>query len=914
MYDMLIFDFISLSLLAHAGTLFWQQWENVTSVVGILFQSMFFISLGAMLKIAPQYAARGILYKHQDASFFPTWAYVVGRSLATIPASLIDGLLYGSIVYWFVGLAFNDGASFGNYIMFVLITTMSSLGIGLLFSIFSAVTKDRSSGQALMSVSIVILVLFSGFTVQPDVIPSYWIWVYYINIFAWAFRGLMVNEYDSGKYDGESDVPGLTEGQLVLKQLGFVDGNGNPYTYEWAAYSVLFSLFICLISVVGASVCLNKVRFATGKSLANDKLEEEEDANDSVVKVETHLPFQKVDLTFRDVHYTVVSSIGNEKLELLKGIDGVVEAGKMTALMGSSGAGKTTLMDVLSLRKTSGEIKGNVRLNGHPQEDLSFRRCTGYVEQFDVQSSALTIRETCEFSARLRLDSNDPAVTKESRAQFIDQTLEMLELTQIQFFQVGSDEAGGLSFEQKKRLSIAVELVANPSIIFLDEPTSGLDARAASIVMRGLKRIALSGRAVCATIHQPSIAIFNSFDSLLLLKRGGEVVFHGELGENSANLIDYLQSYDSTPLIQPGENPATWMLTTIGAGSASAGNQFDYAGAYHESMLRYQCLAKIKTIEDAASDDGKISFSNKFATSTLTQLRFVFRRAWKIYWRSPSYNRTRIITSILLSLLIGSVFVSNQTPRNESDMNSRVTTIYMSFLIIAVNGMNTVLAFIEAERNMYYRHKAALMYDTSAISFAFTAAELPFLIGTCFTYTTIFYFMLGFAADAGKFFFYYLFMWLCMSCFTYFGQMLVAISPDAQIAQGFGALFVSNTGLFTGVLIRPANMPPFWKFMYWLMPGHYILEGLLVTQYAGDQTPIQASIGSPFWTYLGCDDKVEEGQTECFGSAEDWVYATFDGIFVPENIPGDIAYLVGLLVFTRVVTLLGLQFLNYRKT
>ena len=98
------------------------------------------------------------------------------------------------------------------------------------------------------------------------------------------------------------------------------------------------------------------------------------------------------------------------------------------------------------------------------------------------------------------------------------------------------------------------------------------------------------------------------------------------------------------------------------------------------------------------------------------------------------------------------------------------------------------------------------------------------------------------------------------------------------------------------------------------MPGHYILEGLLVTQYAGDQTPIQASIGSPFWTYLGCDDKVEDGQAECFGSAENWVYATFDGIFVVEHIPGDIAYLVGLLVFTRVVTLLGLQFLNYRKT
>lgn len=131
-------------------------------------------------------------------------------------------------------------------------------------------------------------------------------------------------------------------------------------------------------------------------------------------------------------------------------------------------------MDVLALRKSSGEIEGDIRLNGHPQEELGFRRCTGYVEQFDVQSAQLTIRETCEFSAKLRLESSAPEVTPESITKFVDQTLYMLELHEIQDLQVGDDDSGGLSFEQRKRLSIAVELVANPSIIFLDEPTSGL--------------------------------------------------------------------------------------------------------------------------------------------------------------------------------------------------------------------------------------------------------------------------------------------------------------------------------------------------------------------------------------------------------------------------------------------------------
>ena len=145
----------------------------------------------------------------------------------------------------------------------------------------------------------------------------------------------------------------------------------------------------------------------------------------------------------------------------------------MVCKMGSSGAGKTTLMDVLAMRKTSGEIQGEICLNGHPQEENSFRRSTGYVEQFDTQSAQLTIRETCMFSAKLRLESSASEVTPESTEKFVDQTLRMLELSSIGDLQVGDDNTGGLSFEQRKRLSIAVELVANPSILFLDERKFG---------------------------------------------------------------------------------------------------------------------------------------------------------------------------------------------------------------------------------------------------------------------------------------------------------------------------------------------------------------------------------------------------------------------------------------------------------
>lgn len=122
-------------------------------------------------------------------------------------------------------------------------------------------------------------------------------------------------------------------------------------------------------------------------------------------------------------------------------------------------------MDVIALRKTSGTITGEVKLNGHLQEADSFRRCSGYVYQFDSQTPQLTVQETVLFSARLRLDSSVPDSTKE---KFVDQVLRMMELTPLADTLVGDDESGGLSFEQGKRLSIAVELAASPSILFLD--------------------------------------------------------------------------------------------------------------------------------------------------------------------------------------------------------------------------------------------------------------------------------------------------------------------------------------------------------------------------------------------------------------------------------------------------------------
>ncbi|CAL5359023.1 unnamed protein product [Camellia sinensis] len=206
---------------------------------------------------------------------------------------------------------------------------------------------------------------------------------------------------------------------------------------------------------------------------------------------------------------SITQGIPDDRLELLKGVSVAYRPGILTALMGVSGAGKTTLMDVLASRKTGGYIDGSITISGYPKNQETFARVAGYCEQTDIHSPHVIVYESLQYFAWLLLPSNIDSTTRKT---FVDEVMELVELTPLSEALVRLPGANGLSTEQRKRLTITIELVANPSIIFMDEPTSGLDARAAAIVMRTVRNTVDTGRTVVCTIHQPSIDIFNTFD------------------------------------------------------------------------------------------------------------------------------------------------------------------------------------------------------------------------------------------------------------------------------------------------------------------------------------------------------------------------------------------------------------------
>ena len=313
------------------------------------------------------------------------------------------------------------------------------------------------------------------------------------------------------------------------------------------------------------------------------------------------IPSNREIFFWKNLTYQV--KIKKEDRVILDHVDGWVKPGQITALMGASGAGKTTLLNCLSERVTTGVITDGERMvNGHAL-DSSFQRSIGYVQQQDIHLETSTVREALRFSAYLRQSSK---ISKKEKDEYVDYVIDLLEMTDYADALVGV--AGeGLNVEQRKRLTIGVELVAKPKLLlFLDEPTSGLDSQTAWSICKLMRKLADHGQAILCTIHQPSALIMAEFDRLLFLQKGGRTAYFGDLGRNCQTMIDYFEKYGADPCPKEA-NPAEWMLEVVGAAPGSHAKQdyfevwrnSDEYRAVHDEITRMETeLVKLPRDED----------------------------------------------------------------------------------------------------------------------------------------------------------------------------------------------------------------------------------------------------------------------------------------------------------------------------
>ncbi|KAL8152845.1 hypothetical protein V2J09_010605 [Rumex salicifolius] len=229
-----------------------------------------------------------------------------------------------------------------------------------------------------------------------------------------------------------------------------------------------------------------------------------------------------LEVAFKDLTLTLK---GKNK-HLMRSVSGKIMPGRVSAVMGPSGAGKTTFLSALSGKITGCNVSGEILINGKNESIHSYKRIIGFVPQDDIVHGDLTVEENLVFSARCRLPAEMP---KAERVLVIERVIESLGLQAIRDSVVGTVEKRGISGGQRKRVNVGLEMVMEPSLLILDEPTSGLDSSSSLLLLRALRREALEGVNVCMVIHQPSYSLFKMFDDLILLAKGGLTVYHGSV-------------------------------------------------------------------------------------------------------------------------------------------------------------------------------------------------------------------------------------------------------------------------------------------------------------------------------------------------------------------------------------------------
>ncbi|POM70721.1 Pleiotropic drug resistance protein ABC Superfamily [Phytophthora palmivora] len=596
----------------------------------------------------------------------------------------------------------------------------------------------------------------------------------------------------------------------------------------------------------------------------------------------------------------------DEEIDLLKGVSGFALPGTMTALMGSSGAGKTTLMDVIAGRKTGGTICGKILLNGYPANDLAMRRCTGYCEQMDIHSESATVREALIFSAMLRQDAS---VSTKQKMASVDECIELLELGPI-----ADKVIRGSSTEQMKRITIGVELAAQPSILFMDEPTSGLDARSAKLIMTGVRKIADSGRTIICTIHQPSTEVFNLFDSLLLLRRGGRMVFFGELGQDSTNLINYFEAFPGVNPITPGYNPATWMLECIGAGvgggntsASTEGNvpaqPTDFAERFDASDLRLLMEEDLDQdgVMHPSTDLPELKFDRKRASNPYVQFELLCHRFFRMYWRTPTYNLTRLMISVLLGCIFAIIFQGTDYS-TYSGANAGVGLVFVSTIFLGIIGYNSVLPVAADERTAFYRERAAETYNALWYFIAGTLAEVPYVFLSSLLFCVIFFPSVGFTGYV-TFFYYWLVVAMNTLLFVYFGQLMAYSMPSIAVASTIGALCNTIFMLFAGFNPPAGSIPTAYKWVHWISPPTYTIT-MLVSLVFGD-----CSEGNT--DGISCqvlkDTPPKIGHTTLKGYVENKFDMHHDDMWRNAMI------MIILIVCFRILALVALRYINHLK-
>ncbi|KAH8724804.1 ATP transporter [Phaeosphaeriaceae sp. PMI808] len=529
--------------------------------------------------------------------------------------------------------------------------------------------------------------------------------------------------------------------------------------------------------------------------------------------------------SWQNVTVTVKDRATKEPLDILSGIDGIVEAGELLALMGPSGSGKTTLLNILAHRAAmpKAKIEEDLRINGASIQLASFRKLSSYVEQEDALVGSLTVRETMYFAAQLALPSS---ISKSDRKARIESLLSAFGLQNQADILIGTPIRKGISGGQKRRISVASQLITSPKILFLDEPTSGLDSAASFEVMNFVRIIAKKYKIlVIASIHQPSTTTFELFDKLMLLSRG-KVAYNGSITE----VKDYFAGlgHEMPLYMNPAEFVIQLVNTDFSRDETKSSQQLSHI---HTSWTNSSAAASISqaiTSSTKTSTPDALTFNHDSANPLLVPLTLIHRSFIKSYRDVVAYG-IRIAMYMGLAIMMGTVWL--RLSPSQSNIQNFTNAIFFGGAFMSFMAVAYIPAYLE-DLALYTKERSNGLYGPTSFLISNFIIGIPYLFLITILFSVISYWLGNFNPTATGFWTWVLWLFLDLVAAESLVVLLSSLIPIFVVALAATAFANGLWMCVNGFMVQPGTLNVFWRYVFHYIDYQaYVFRGMMVNEF-----------------------------------------------------------------------------------
>ncbi|GMH43967.1 hypothetical protein BSKO_11901 [Bryopsis sp. KO-2023] len=864
-----LFAFLVLGLAV--GTAFWglqsNPMEKGSNFLGGSFALLYSISIAPFAQVSSFHRQTKVFHKQFGDGYFPALVFSWSMALGQIPLAIAKVGLFATPTYLLMGLSTDSAKQFFIYFVTLLLVYLSTMAVSIFITaLWAAGTRSYSCINLFMLVSLHL----SGFSLTRTAIPRAWIWVYWLMPFAWAERAILINEWKSSTWD-ETDMEGCRQGDAFLRTYGIP----AQTHWIWRAAAYLVFVFVSFTTLTAFILTYSHRRNRNRRALARDsaavmvgKTLQQMNAlvlrgNGTKIMTSHHksaesegLPFPPILLAIKNISFAEksITATGFRRLcaenRCVYDVSGFAAPGTVTAILSEPTDVRRTLLKVLAGRKPNSIASGQILANGKEVNlsSSSWARSAGYVDKTDVFCETATIGETLAFTGRLRLDTSIP---KSRVKAMIRMVLDLVGMSDMQTSFIGPS----LSAQQRKRLSIAEELLANPSVLLLEEPTAGLDSGGAALVMQSISNISRNGRTVLATIQQPSSEIFESFDRALLIKFGRAVYF-GRVGVGSKCLVEYVQDFAPKCTFRPGDNPAAWMLKVANEYDSTMADTYKGSALFEANNMEAERLGRENaTRSNVAGISGR-------STTAAVQVFLLSNRFFKAYWRGPRYFASRFWATAIASIVFGTLYWGKGNIRI-SDFEDQTTIAALHNLLgfltgvltfLGVTNATAVIPVVIAERPVFFKGRSRKLFSAIAYVIAFGVVEAVYTFLQTLFFVPVVYFSARLEENTIQFFYFFAMVHFNLMIFTFVGIAAVFLMPDRAHAlrECIAFLWV----VFNGFINPISKLPRAWRWLQKINPIAWMLYGIATSELGKNQSMLKV---------LGTEMTVEEYLNREFG-------------------------------------------------